>query len=283
MNVSTPDMVSGLITAACCAEYIEGIGRQLGVTRHNVEYLMLEKFRLLPNDVYPSLVEFDARAVELAIGFSIDVGEVPAREALLKRAQSVLRQVAMERKLQQVGASAVVKDETEPNEWIDDSTTAYNRRFLDKVLPHELEKSQADSTTFGLLEVNVPNLDTSHCDEGETQFINIITDCVRPDDSVIRTGDSTAVVILQKLNFDSLHRIADRLRESLVEKLNRRSSTDSVTVGGVVVVPVGKAASSPNKVVDTLAESVHTAGMPESQGIAFRILSGKKSVAASKA
>lgn len=282
LNDSTPDIVSCLITSACCSDYMEGIGRKLGANRHYVEHLMLEKFRLLPNDVYPSLVEFDARAVELAIGFSIDIGDVPPREALLKRAQTVLRQVAMERKLQQIGVSPEVKDNAQPNEWVDSGTTAYNRRFLDKVLPHELEKSHAESTTIGLLEVNITDLNEGHWDEVQSQFIDIITDCVRPDDCVIRTGNSTAVVILQKLNFDSLHRIAERLKNSLTDQLDCSAEDNSMTVGGVVVVPVGRASSTVKKVVDTLAESVAAAKSSESEGIAFKILSGKKSVVASR-
>lgn len=282
LNDATSDLVSGLITASCCAEYIEGIGKQLGATRHHVEFLMLEKFRLLPNDVFPSLVEFDARAVDLAVGFSIDIGEIPPREALLKRAQGVLRQVAMERKLQQVGVSPIVRDQEQPNEWIDGSSTAYNRRFLDKVLPHEIEKSHADSTTIGLLQVSVADLEQEQSDQAQARFINIITDCVRPDDSVIRTGDNTAVVILQKLNFDSLHRIAERLKESLMEQLGCENAAGSMTVGGVVVLPVGRSSVAPAKVVETLTESVAAAKAPNSDGIAFRILTGKKSVPASR-
>lgn len=275
----------GLATASACSEYLDAIGDRLSATRTTVERLLIEGYDFLPDDVQARLAEMDARSIALAGGFSINVGNAPSRAVLLARAKSVLRQIAMENQLQLLNGAATdgseknAGNETLMEEWLDGDTQIYSRRYLDNALPRELEKSHLDGKTVGLLKIQFPVCGDTQNESNQTQLIiDTVLECVRPTDSVIRTGDDSAVVILPGLNFDVLQRIAERIQEQLNEQLQDACSEDQApSVGGVVVVPVGRKAAVADKVLDTLCSSAETAkSLTSSSRIAFQMLMGKK-------
>ena len=279
---SRTSLTTALVTAAACCEYIEGIGRRLDTARLDVERLMVEKYHFLPDEIPRLLADFDARSVELACGFSIDLGNVPSRETLLENAQDALRQIATESRLQILrGMATKSRSAKTPadSDWIDESTPAFNRRYLDDALPMDLQESHSDGASVGLLEVDFSDVEQNDSNTlSDDQFIALITGCVRPEDCVIRTADKTAVVVLKRLNFDLLNRIGQRIQDELNQRLDIDPTDEfGSTIAGVVVVPAGRKAAAATQVLKTLQESANTARQLNSNRIAFQILTGKKS------
>ena len=281
----SPDAASslkfGLNVAADCSDYMDAIGEQLHATRENVERYMIEGYNYLPHEVACGLADMDSRAIELANGFASDLAALPPRSHLVDRAQSVLRQIAVENQLDILNGmnrpSGATDDDT--SEWLDQDTSVYNRRYLDTALPGELERSHADGASVGLLEIKVSVApDADGADVEEKDLLDTIRECVRPSDSVIRIGHTTTIVILQKLNADVLQRIAERIQEDLSVRLGLTDDeTDaSPAIGGVVVIPTGRKAAKADRVLKTLAASSTAASHLSSSRVAFQLLTGKK-------
>ena len=144
------------------------------------------------------LAEIDKRATELAAGFAVDIGDLPSRERILSQAQSVLRDIALETQLRNVtgtGRRSANDEESGRDlsawkEWLDEDLALYNRRYLDRALPKELQQAHADGAAVGLLKVDfsaaVQDTEESGEDTASAALISGIKEAVRPSDSIIR-------------------------------------------------------------------------------------------------
>ncbi|MEQ9406329.1 MAG: HDOD domain-containing protein [Fuerstiella sp.] len=292
----TPESCSalkaGLAAAAGCSEYMEAVDERLEATRGDVERFLIEGYGCLPSEIPEVLAEMDNRSGELAAGFSVDVGNPPSRERILARAQLVLQQIAQEAQLRRVtGVSpedtsveaGPCADRSVWKDWLDQDLSTYNRRFLDKALPQQLDQSFTEGAAVGLLRVDFSAAvsggaeDASGAGVDPATVIETIRRSVRPMDSVVSFGPSTAVLILPGLNYDVLSRLASRIQEEVNCRLGLPDGAQvGSTVGGVVVVPAGRKVATPAQVLSTLDQSADRARELSSSGIAFQLLMGRK-------
>ena len=283
-NPETPALSFALATAACCSEYMEAIHDRLESTRGDVERHLIGGFECLPHEIPQLLAEMDKRASALAAGFSVDIGDLPSRERILARAQSVLRDIALESQLRNItgvdpkpvdGEDEI--DRSEWKEWLDDDLSTCNRRYLDRALPIELEKAHANAAAVGLLKIDFSAATETAENVDASEAIAVIKDAVRPSDSVTRTSATTAILILPGLNYDVLSRIAERIQNQINERLDiPDNDASSPAVGGVVVVPAGRKVTKSALALSTLEASTEEASDLSSSRVAFQLLMGKK-------
>ncbi|APZ96654.1 sensor domain-containing diguanylate cyclase [Fuerstiella marisgermanici] len=289
----------GVAAAASCSEYMDALGTRLESTRSDVEKYLIEGYGCLPDELQVLLAEMDRRAVELASGFSVDIGSAPPRNRILAQAQSLLRRIAMENKLascsgvdpvatsQNNRSTDAVEDTegNEPAEWkelLDDDRANCNRRFLDKALPQELAKAHGIGETVGLLKIdfadaNIQSQQDANQPVAASEILELVTNSVRPTDNVIRASDTSAVVILPGLSYDILNRIAARIQGLINERLDLiDGDASSALVGGVIVMPEGRKPLKSDKVLKVLEESASQAEKLSATRVAFQLLLGKK-------
>ena len=274
----------GLQTASCCAEYMEAIYDRLETTRADVERALIQGFECFPHQVTELLADMDHRATDMAAGFGVNIGDMPSRGRILARAQSVLRDIAIDTQLRNLAGSKSPQndDAEEPDRrqwqaWLDEDLSTYNRQYLDKALPAELQRAHSDGTVVGLLQVDFSAATDADQPTDPSEIIALIKESVRPTDSVIRGTDSSAVLIMPGLNYDLLAGIAERIQTQINERLDLPDSDpDSAAVGGVVVVPAGRRVAEPVVALDLLDDCVDKASDQGSKRIAFQLLMGKK-------
>lgn len=275
-----PNLQLALATASCCSEYMEAIHDRLETTRKDVEECLIRGFGILPHEIAQLLAEVDKRSSALAAGFSVNIGDLPPRERILARAQSVLREIALDSQLRKINGDAEAAedsdvDRSELKEWLDDDLSTYNRRFLDRTLPEQLTEAHANGAAVGLLKVDFSS--AAFLEHPVADIIAVIKESVRPSDSVVRTSPETAVVILPGLNYDLLNGIAGRIQQEVNERLDITDDDEAApTIGGVVVLPAGRKVTKTDIAIKALDASTDQARKLSSSRVAFQLLMGKK-------
>ena len=285
------DLRVGLAAAACCSEYMDAVTDRLSVARTDVERFLIEAFNVLPCDIYQVLAEVDVRALGLATCFSVDVGNLPPRERILARAQTVLCDLSMNDHLASVigRADSTETSTVEPHDdadderldrnewqaWLDEQADVYNAKYLESALPIELSKAHTQNQSVGLLMIELPMVaeDGRSAPEKTSELVKA---AVRPTDHVVRYNDTSFLVILPRLNADLLYRIAVRIQNDLSDYLGVVSDADDAPcIGGVVAVPATQKPPTPDVVLNALKTS--TAEARESgHRVAFQAIIGKK-------
>lgn len=280
LGESSAGLKLALATASCASEYMEAIHERLETAREDVEHCLLHGFGVLPHQIAQLLAEVDRRASALAAGFSVNIGDLPPRERILARAQSVLRRIALESQLRKLDGTPVAErsdrlDREQLREWLDDDLATCNRRFMDRTLPEQLDRAHAAGAAVGLLKVDFATAAESELPVDSV--IEVIKEAVRPSDNVIRTSPHAAVVILPGLNYDLLTGIAARIQEQVNEQLNIPDDDEAApTIGGVVVLPAGRKVAKTEVAIRALDASTEQARRLSSSRVAFQLLMGKK-------
>jgi diguanylate cyclase (GGDEF)-like protein len=233
--VSSTSMPAALITAAHVSEYLEGVSHDLSCSREHIERLLMQVFALRPNDVFRVLADIDSRVGELSATFGIDVGRAPSLESILAEAQELLAQIAMASQLRLVNAHTTIglserirmQSEAEAQQlretqYRDHLTGAFNRAWLEPALASVIEQSHQHQVPIGLLFVDLDHFkelnDTAGHQAGDVllqKVTNVLRECVRLTDSVVRYGGDEFVIILKDVNPDMLTLISDQIRNQV--------------------------------------------------------------------
>lgn len=94
-DVSHVRFSEALAASACCSEYLSTVSSRLDTDRNCVERSLSEFFGVLPFDLSNVLADIGRRSMELAAGFSMEIGDLPPYDQILAKAQSVLFDVAI--------------------------------------------------------------------------------------------------------------------------------------------------------------------------------------------
>lgn len=139
--------------------------------------------------------------------------------------------------------NAKLHEETHRMAIHDALTGLNNRRYFDKVLPQEYERAQRDGLPFSLIMIDVDNFkqfnDTYGHHVGDRILATIgrvLTRTVRNIDFAFRYGGEEFVVILPETSIDSAHRVAERIRQRVMNEsrkllLNPNDSPVTVSMG----------------------------------------------------
>jgi diguanylate cyclase (GGDEF)-like protein len=144
----------------------------------------------------------------------------------------------------------------------DPLTGAYNRRYLDRLLPTEQERAERFDRPFALLMLDLDDFKTVNDRYGHRQgdhilvaFAQALQRNVRSIDAVIRYGGDEFLVVLLETDAEGAGRASQRIRQRVVEALE---SSPSVPAGARIGVSVGLAVRNPGESVDEkLAEADH--------------------------
>lgn len=256
---SSVSLSAALITAGHVAEYLEDVGQNPRCSRDYIERLLMHLFAMRPNDVFRMLAEVDHRVGELSVAFGIDVGRPPELEPILAEAQRILSEIAITSQLRLVNAHVSVEraerirmaaeerlDSLQNTAWRDHLTGAFNRAWLGTALEAIMKQSQAQSVSVGLMFVDIDQFKAINDTKGHAagdlllqKVTNILKDCVRLTDSVVRYGGDEFVVTLRDVNADMLTLIAGQIVGRIRCELSSSEPERTVTcsLGAVLYEP----------------------------------------------
>ncbi|MEZ6062144.1 MAG: HDOD domain-containing protein [Planctomycetaceae bacterium] len=288
---SRSSLAAALIASRCCSDYMEEVVRNVKCARQGLEKLLILDFGLRPDEVFRLLADVDCRVSELASGFSIDVGRVPSREAILARAQAALVEIAMRSHLSRVTSGrmtevreALVSETSDDDEqdvdysqWLDESTGTYSPDYLQKALPAELSRNHADNTSTGFLCVTLPNT-VDHRSELLCDVAETIRENVRPADSIVRNSPGQLLVLLTGLNIDVLSKIAERIHSELHGRsIGGLPKGDAdVRIAGLLHIPSGRKPIDAKLVRRQLEEPQASAKSDTAGTVSMKLMHGCK-------
>jgi diguanylate cyclase (GGDEF)-like protein/putative nucleotidyltransferase with HDIG domain len=258
--VSSASLSVGLITAAHFAEYLEEVGHNPGCIRENIERLLMQVFALRPQDIFRLLADVDQRVGEIAAAFSVDIGSGGSLESVLADAQEQLAQIAINGQLRLVTAAATSgRQETSRGEsccdsgvpgdrlWQDPLTNAYNLKYLDQALAVTVQHAHQKRVPMGLLLIDIDGFSALNANSGrqfgdETlkQTVEILRDCVRMSDSVIRFGGDEFLIVMSDINIDMLAMLAEQICHRITRDLRPEpdpGTPQSCSIGAVFYAP----------------------------------------------
>jgi len=121
--------------------------------------------------------------------------------------------------------NAKFHEETQKMAINDALTGLNNRRYFDKVLPQEYERAKRDGLPFSIIMIDVDNFkqfnDTYGHHFGDRILAaigRVLRKTVRSIDFAFRYGGEEFVVILPETNLDSAHRVAERIRQRVMNE-----------------------------------------------------------------
>jgi diguanylate cyclase (GGDEF)-like protein len=260
--VSSASLSVGLITASHFAEYLEEVGNNPGCSRDQIERLLMQVFALRPQDVFRLLTDVDQRVGEVAAAFSVDIGPGGSLESILSDAQEQLAQIAMNSQLRLVSSSASASKtstagaqgtaETAASadrSWHDPLTSAYNRRYLDQALSVTVQHVHQKNVSMGLLLVDIDGFGELNeragrefGDETLRQTAEILRDCVRMSDTIVRYGGDEFLIVLSDVNVDLLTLLADQICRRITRDLRpapEPGTPQTCSVGAIFYEPKG--------------------------------------------
>ena len=259
--VSSTSLPAALITAALVAEYLEEISHNLRCSREHIERLLMQVFAMRPNDVFRILGDVDQRVSELSALFGIDVGTGPEIQGILSEAQKLLGEIAVSSQLRLVNAHVsagraeririAAEEQVESLQesvWRDHLTGAFNRAWLEPALTSTLQQAHQQGVPIGLMFVDMDQFKSVNDSEGHSagdlllqNVTNILRECVRLTDSVVRYGGDEFVIMLKDVNNDMLAMIADHIQSRVRAELSTKVPARTVTcsLGAVLYVPQG--------------------------------------------
>lgn len=102
---------------------------------------------------------------------------------------------------------------------IDPLTNVFNRRYLDELLPREINRAARASSQLSLLLIDINNfkqINTTYGHLGGDQYLrdvaNLLKKTLRGSDTVVRLGGDEFLVVLPETGNTQAHRAAERLR-----------------------------------------------------------------------
>jgi diguanylate cyclase (GGDEF)-like protein len=258
--VSSASLSAGLITAAHFAEYLEEVAENPGYSRDSVERLLLQVFAMRPQDVFRLLADVDSRVGEIAAAFSVDIGNNGSLEAILADAQEQLALIAMNGQLRLVsgtsngtgkndflnsgGAATPVGVE---RTWHDPLTSAFNRKYLDQALAVTIQHIHQKRLSIGVLLVDIDGFRSVNDsagrqfgDETLKQTAEILRECVRMSDSIVRFGGDEFLIVMTDINIDMLAMLASHICHRLNRDLRPEpdpGTAQTCSVGAVFCSP----------------------------------------------
>ncbi len=258
--VSSVSLPAALITAGHVADYIAEVGHSLRCSREHIERLLMQVFAMRPNEVFRMLADVDQRVSEFSAVFGIDVGRPPELEPILADAQRMLSEIAITSQLRLVNAHVSVGhaerirmaaeeqvESLQDTAWRDHLTGAFNRAWLGTALEAIIKQSHTQNTSIGLMFVDIDQFKAINDTEGHAagdlllqKVTDILKDCVRLTDSVVRYGGDEFVITLRDVNADMLTLIADQIVGRIRSELSSSEPERSVTcsLGAVLYDPM---------------------------------------------
>lgn len=120
----------------------------------------------------------------------------------------------------------------------DGLTDAYNRRYFDEHLKHEIDRSQRNKSDLVCLFIDIDFFKKINDNYGHqvgdivlVKLVALMRDQVRSSDIVARYGGEEFAIILPETGIQIAHEIAERIRHQVEEqKLNINDRTISITV-----------------------------------------------------
>ena len=193
-----------------------------------LELLLQERFKFDIAGEEDLFEDIERRIVEIASGFSINIGEVPSSEELLLAASEMLSQLAVKSMMNQASENDSLRDPL---------TGLFNRRKLDEVKLAQTNNAES----VGVLFVDVDrfkdindSLGHKSGDEAICLVADVLNEAVRDDDVVIRYGGDEFIVILQNVNDELLAHVAGRIASQLERSCETSAieSTITLSIGG---------------------------------------------------
>ena len=212
-----------------------------------------------------AIEETSLRVAEVAALFSFDVGANFCPKRVLSDARDLLTEIALMSQLQQ--QAPVEKSAEKDDAYRDPMTGVFNRRFMDRVLNKQIADEIKGRKPIGLLFLDVDrfkSINDTHGhrlgDEAICKVAEVLQNCVRKSDSVIRYGGDEFLVLLRDVSASTVRNIAERIRndvaESRLAELDIRMTT---SVGAVYYEPQPDDPLDANWLIDCVDHAMYDA------------------------
>lgn len=275
LDECTDSLSSALVAGSHCADYLVGVVGAREFDRGVLDKLLTNGFAYLPEQVTEVLEEIDRRVNEMSAALGINAGKTPPIGNLLRQAQKLLAEIAIQAQLKALGAdqrretaeqqlaealeeSNRLRDEV----WCDSLTGVYSRNYLDPAVKLAMEDCHRQKRALGCLFLDVDGfkeVNDTHGhqmgDDALCQVAAILKESVRHTDYVIRYGGDEFCVLLVDVNEHLLWRIAERVRERIAAiRFEGADARVSGSIGALICRPESRKRIVPKKLI-ALADS----------------------------
>ncbi len=270
LDECTDSLSSALVAASHCADYLVGVVGTREFDRGVLDKLLTNVFAYLPEQVTEVLEEIDYRVNEMSAALGINAGTTPPIGNLLRQAQKLLAEIAIEAQLRALGAdqrrevveqqlaealeeSSRLRDEA----WCDTLTGVYSRNYLDPAVKLATDDCHRKKWALGCLFLDVDGFKQVNDryghqmgDDALCQVAEILKESVRRTDYVIRYGGDEFCVLLVDVNEHLLWRVAERVRERIAAiRFEGTDARVSGSIGALICRPGSRQRIVPKKLI----------------------------------
>ena len=231
-------------------------------------WLLDRRLKIDPQNAIEIVDEVESRVNEYAAIFNFDIGENASPAKVIRQANEMLQEIAIESQLDLVSTRRAANRKKRDDEiYRDPLSELFNRRYMDDHLDEMIARSIRRRKPIAVLFLDVDKFkeinDTFGHAVGDDAICHVATwlqSSTRKDDVVIRLGGDEFVILLQGVKEANVRSLADRIATNVPDmRIDGVTHEIGLSVGGVFYKPKRGDVTAASQLIRAADESMYDA------------------------